>query len=150
MNKLTLIFAISGMIAATSVAAQPVEPGPQDSPSAATIATCTSQIEARWAGMSPAERADRTQQELIQTCAINLQIASYASAQNRQILADQQQAKAAMRAHEAAVAEFKASKKAWQAEVQQQKDDYAARYAQWEADVAACKSGDRSKCAPED
>ncbi len=149
MHKLTNILAISCMAAATPIAAQPVEPGPQDSPSAATIATCNGQVQSRWADMSPADRAHRTRQELVQTCAINMQIANYAKAQNRMITADQQQAEAARLEHEAAVEKFKTSQKAWETGVQLQKDDYATRYAQWEAGVAACRHGDRSKCAPD-
>tara|TARA_R110002124_G_scaffold184888_2_gene352320 strand:+ start:553 stop:816 length:264 start_codon:yes stop_codon:yes gene_type:complete len=86
---------------------------------------------------------------MVRTCAINMDIAAYARAQNEMINADQQRAAAAMAAHEAAMAEFRASRNVWEKQVQQQKDDYSASYAQWEADVAACNGGDRSECAPE-
>ncbi len=33
-----------------------------------------------------------------------------------------------------------------EARAQQQEDDYAAAYTQWEADVAACKAGELGKC----
>lgn len=150
MTKVTHIFMISGIAFASPVAAQVSEPGPQDSPSAATVAACNAQVADRWATMAPADRAKRSKQELIRTCTINLEIANYASAQNRIIVADQQQAAAARLEHDAAVAKYKASKSAWEAEVRKQKDDYAARHARWEADAAACLAGDRSKCAPRD
>tara|TARA_R110000868_G_scaffold107404_3_gene293912 strand:- start:343 stop:603 length:261 start_codon:yes stop_codon:yes gene_type:complete len=66
---------------------------------------------------------------MVRTCAINMDIAAYARAQNEMINADQQRAAAAMAAHEAAMAEFRASRNVWEKQVQQQKDDYSASYA---------------------
>ncbi len=148
MNKLIHFFTATSMIVAAPLAAQPALPHATDTPSTDTIAACTSEIAQRWASMERADQAKRTRQELIQTCAINMDVASYARAQNKMITSDHRQAATQIASQNAAVAKYQADKADWQNEVQQQGDDYAAAYAQWEEDAADCKAGDTSKCAP--
>lgn len=145
MQNVSLIVLTALAFTGSPLAAQVLAPSARDLPSEATIAACTSQVAIRWSQMTPAEQAHQTQEEMITTCAINTEIASYARDQHSEFLAARKARAAKIAAQNA---RYQSEKAAWEARVQQQKDDYAAAYAQWEADVAACKAGELSKCMP--
>ena len=145
MQNVSLIVLSALAFAGSPLVAQVLAPSARDLPSEATIAVCTSQVAIRWSQMTPAEQAQQTREEMITTCAINTEIASYAKDQHSEFLAARK-----ARADKIALqnAKYQSEMAAWEARVKQQKDHYAAAYAQWEADVAACKAGELSKCMP--
>ena len=134
------------VFAGSPLAAQNLVPSARDVPSETAIASCTAKISVRWALMTPTQQRRQTQSAMITTCAINTDIASYAIAQGQAITDQQNQHTAALAARQIALAKNQSD---WEAAVQQQKNEYAAVYVQWEADADACKAGDTSKCAPQ-
>ncbi|MEW4466788.1 hypothetical protein AB1K62_03015 [Parasphingorhabdus sp. JC815] len=138
--SLSLIIATLAITVTSPLQAQPLTPSSVENPSAETVASCTAEVTSRYAMLDPQEKKRLTMAEMIKTCSINSSMIAFANAQNEAFANNQ-------RAHEAAVAEYEASKAAYKQQVLQQQADYENARDQWRKDVEACERGDMSKCA---
>jgi hypothetical protein len=84
-----------------------------------------------------------------QTGSLNRQQAQRAAQENQNNVQNAQTFRRQQEEHNRAVAEAEAARRAYQADLAAntaEREAYARRRAQWEADVRACNAGDRSRC----
>ncbi|MCZ8173411.1 MAG: hypothetical protein O9272_16890 [Brevundimonas sp.] len=97
--------------------------------------------------------SEQAQRELAERERLNQQQAAFAKKQLEQNEANRHAFEQAQREREAAIAkqkaDYAAAVAATEAEKQRREREYAAAMARWQADVEACKKGDKTRCAPQ-
>lgn len=134
-------FAAPALIAATLVQlALPaaVRAGPQDGQSDNPVSIPVTPAQAR-AEVELTKRLNREQAEFAQR-----QLAANAAAKRAHALAEAERAATIARQQQEHAAEIAA----YEATREERERDHAEAMARWRADVAACKAGDISRCAP--
>lgn len=110
---------------------------------AAPVALTAQDASDRFAGSERA-RSKQTPEEMAATDTLNRTQAGEATQQNMANTAARQSFEQAQRDREETIARQAADHRA---EVERLEREHAAAMTRWEADVAACKAGDRTRCA---
>lgn len=102
---------------------------------------CAEIVEKRLSSFSAEERKGQTKEEMSKTCVENAKLQYFSVAQNQLNQDSREQTAAIQTEYENALAMREAS-------IKDAANEHEAKMEQWRQDVAACKAGNISRCAP--